>query len=68
MTVDQYVSKFYQLARHAPRLVTTGSNKARRFLKGLKYEIRSHIISVRRHTLKEAIDSALAVEHDLRIC
>lgn len=55
MTIDQYVSRFYQLARHTPRLVPTGQDRAKKFLKGIRDKIQSHInLSLMAHSKKRS--------------
>ncbi|XP_056175906.1 uncharacterized protein LOC115667572 [Syzygium oleosum] len=44
MTVDQYEAKFSELSRFAPRMVENREDKAKRFLNGLRTDIRRQLV------------------------
>ena len=44
MTVSQYDAKFTQLSRYAEGLVRNEADRTKKFIKGLKAEIRSKLI------------------------
>jgi len=44
MTVNQYEVKFTQLSRYAGKLVFEEEDRTKRFIRGLKVEIRSKLV------------------------
>ncbi len=64
MSVLEYEAKFVELSRYAGGLVATEEEKARKFEKGLRPEIREKIFMLRLPSLAEVVDRAFWVEKE----
>ncbi|XP_056162166.1 uncharacterized protein LOC130136110 [Syzygium oleosum] len=64
MTVDQYKAEFARLSKFAPRMVEHPEDKARRFLDGLRADIRSQLLLVNLGTYEQIFDKAQILERD----
>ncbi|XP_056166327.1 uncharacterized protein LOC130137860 [Syzygium oleosum] len=64
MTVDQYEAEFARLSKFAPRMVEHPEDKARRFLDGLRADIRSQLLLVNLGTYEHIFDRAQILERD----
>jgi hypothetical protein len=62
MTVEAYAAKFSSLCQFTGDLYQTEDRRARMFEKGLRFEIREHVVSLRCPTLREVVDAAIAQE------
>ena len=62
--VTGYTSRFHDLARLVPRLVTPENNKIERYLFGLAPQIRSMVTASKPTTMRAAIDLALSLTED----
>ncbi|XP_056166358.1 uncharacterized protein LOC130137877 [Syzygium oleosum] len=62
MTVDQYEAEFARLSKFAPRMVEHPEDKARRFLDGLRADIRSQLLLVNLGTYEQIFDRAQILE------
>ncbi|GAA0155253.1 hypothetical protein LIER_38050 [Lithospermum erythrorhizon] len=67
MSVLDYETKFNKLSRFAGAIVDDNINKAKRFLKGLRGEIRIHVASQRVTTYADIVDRALNVENEVEV-
>ncbi|XP_030461760.1 uncharacterized protein LOC115681827 [Syzygium oleosum] len=65
MTVDQYEAEFARLSKFALKMVDDPLDKARRFLDGLKLELRSQLIMLNLRDYNELYEWAQAVERDM---
>jgi len=65
MSVNQYDVKFTQLSRYAAGLVREESERTKRFVRGLKPEIRSKLIPFQLQIYIQAVEKALEVERDI---
>ena len=64
-TVIEYNTKFIELSRYAPHIVSTESRKARRFEAGLRWNIKNQVIILRLPTHQEVLHRALIAEGSL---
>ncbi|GAV77787.1 zf-CCHC domain-containing protein/RVP_2 domain-containing protein [Cephalotus follicularis] len=64
MTVAQYQTHFVELARHTPYLVEGESKKIRRFLKGLRPDIRSKLLLLQLTSFVDIAERARILEAD----
>ena len=64
MTVSQYEAKFAELSRFAPHLVDNEARMTRMFLRGLRIEIRQHLISHKLCLYSDIVDRAQLVERE----
>jgi hypothetical protein len=62
--VAGYTSRFHDLSRLVPRLVTPESKKVERYLFGLAPQIRGMVTASKPTTMREAIDLALSLTED----
>ena len=65
MTVNLYDSKFTQLSRYAEGLVRNEANRTKKFIKGLKAEIRSKLIPLQLKLYMQAVEKALEIKADM---
>jgi len=65
LTVDQYEAKFYESSRYAPRLIKDREEKAKRFLKGLRADIRKQLVPLNIRDYNEIYERAQLVEQEL---
>ena len=63
-TVTQYEVRFTKLVRYAPQIVVDGPSKCRRFLEGLRGDIRSRLIPLMLRDYHELVERAKVVERD----
>ena len=66
LTVNQYEIKFTQLSRYAGKLVSEEEDRTKRFVRGLRPEIRSQLIPFQLQIYSQAVEKALEVERDLQ--
>ena len=66
MNVYQYDQKFTQLSRYADALVRSEAEKTKRFVKGLRSEIRGRLIPLQLRNYLQAVERALEVEMDIQ--
>jgi len=66
MNVSQYDQKFTQLSRYADALVKSEAERTKRFVKGLKSEIRGRLIPLQLKNYLQALERALEVEMDMQ--
>ena len=66
MTVSQYEIKFTQLSRYAGKLVSEEEDWTKRFVRGLRPEIRSQLVPFQLQIYSQAVEKALEVERDLQ--
>ena len=66
LTVSQYEAKFTQLSRYAEKLVSEEEDRAKRFVRGLKPEIRSKLIPFQLQIYSQAVEKALEIERDMQ--
>ncbi|MBG9689342.1 hypothetical protein ABD91_00070, partial [Lysinibacillus sphaericus] len=64
MTVSQYEAKFAELSRFASHLVDNEERMTRMFLRGLKPEIRQHLVSHKLCLYSDVVNRAQLVERD----
>ncbi|GAV91212.1 zf-CCHC domain-containing protein/RVP_2 domain-containing protein [Cephalotus follicularis] len=64
MTIAQYQTRFVELARHTPYLVEGESRKIRRFLKGLRPDIRSKLLLLQLTSFVDITERARILEAD----
>ena len=60
MTVEEYTSQFSKLERYAPH--QDERDMAMRYISGLSYRIRIHVVSLCCETVDRAIAAAMSVE------
>ena len=65
MNVSQYDQRFTQLSRYADALVKSEAERTKRFVKGLKSEIRGRLIPLQLKNYLQAVKRALEVEMDM---
>ncbi|KAL3741036.1 hypothetical protein ACJRO7_022195 [Eucalyptus globulus] len=58
LTVDQYEAKFSELSRYAPRLIEDQKEKTKRFLKGLRTDIRKQLLPLNIRDYNEIYERA----------
>jgi hypothetical protein len=63
-TVTQYEVRFTELVRYAPHIIVDGPGKCRRFLKGLRGDIRSRLIPLMLRDYHNLVERAKVVERD----
>ena len=66
MNVSQYDQRFTQLSRYADALVKSEAERIKRFMKGLKSEIRGRLIPLQLKNYLQAVERALEVEMDMQ--
>jgi len=66
MTVTEYDTKFTQLSRYVEGLVKNEEERAKRFVRGLKQEIRSKLILFRLQVYVDVVETTLEVEMDMQ--
>ena len=66
LTVSQYEAKFTQLSRYAEKLVSEEEDRTKRFVRGLKPEIRSKLIPFQLQVYSQAVEKALKIERDMQ--
>ena len=64
--VSQYDQKFTQLSRYADTLVRSEADKTKRFVKGLRSDIRGRLIPLQLRNYLQAVERALEVEMDIQ--
>ncbi|GAV91071.1 zf-CCHC domain-containing protein [Cephalotus follicularis] len=67
MTVAQYQTCFVELARHTPYLVEGESQKIRRFLKGLRPDVRSKLLLLQLTSFVDIAERARILESDANV-
>ncbi|XP_020243329.1 uncharacterized protein LOC109821560 [Asparagus officinalis] len=65
MTVKEYEAKFTQLLRFAPHLIAEESDKAKKFQRGLRGNIRGKLVALRIRNYAELVETAFEIEKDL---
>jgi len=65
MLVNQYDIKFTQLWRYAKGLVREEADRTKRFVRGLRPEIRSKLVPFQLQVYVQAVEKALEVERDI---
>jgi len=65
MTVDQYEAKFSKLSRYAPKLIEDREEKAKKFMKGLRTDIRKQLVPSNIRDYNEIYEMAQLVEQEL---
>lgn len=58
LTINQYTARFVQLSWFSPMMVATESQKAQKFLRGLKTDIFNRIMILKPSTYVEALEHA----------
>ena len=66
LTVSQYEAKFTQLSRYAEKLVSEEEDRAKRFVRGLRPEIRSKLVPFQLQVYSQAVEKALEIESDMQ--
>jgi len=66
MNVSQYDQRFTQLFRYADVLVKSEAERTKRFVKGLKSEIRGRLIPLQLRNYLQAVERAVEVEMDMQ--
>ncbi|KAL8134052.1 hypothetical protein AgCh_009214 [Apium graveolens] len=66
-SVLEFEAKFTELARLVPENVSTESQEARRFQKGLKPEIRRGVVALQLETYSSMVQVALVMEGDQKL-
>ena len=66
MNVSQYDQRFTQLSRYADALVKSEAERMKRFVKGLRSEIRGRLIPVQLKNYLQTVKRALEVEMDMQ--
>ncbi|XP_011620628.1 uncharacterized protein LOC105420083 [Amborella trichopoda] len=64
MSVEQYVTKFAELSRYAPLIISTKARKASKFERCLRLYIGRRIIATNLKTFTPLVDLALKMERD----
>ena len=64
LTVAQYEAKFAELSRFAPHLVDNEERRTRIFLRGLRPNIRTHLITLKLRSYADVVDRAQLWERD----
>ncbi|KAI0511903.1 hypothetical protein KFK09_012537 [Dendrobium nobile] len=64
-TVLQYEAKFTALARYAPQLVSTSTEKCYRFMRGLRDSLRHPLVPFHISNFSELVERARLIENDL---
>ncbi|KAL3726558.1 hypothetical protein ACJRO7_031457 [Eucalyptus globulus] len=72
LIVDQYEARFSELSRYAPRLIEDHEEKAKRFLKGLRTDIRKQLVPLNIRDYNEIYEKGIvsgagAVERAVRV-
>ena len=65
MNVSQYDQRFIQLSKYVDVLVKGEVEKTKRFVKGLKPEIRGRLIPLQLRNYLQAVEKSLEVEMDM---
>jgi len=65
LTVNQYEVKFTQLSRYAEKLLSEEEDRTKRFVRGLKSEVRSKLIPFQLQVYSQAVEKALEVERNM---
>ncbi|PKA51241.1 Ras-related protein RABA2a [Apostasia shenzhenica] len=65
LSVDQYEARFTELSRFAPELVANDLNKAKKFKRGLKQEIKNHLAGYKLKTYNAIYERAQMVEDNI---
>ncbi|KAL3752709.1 hypothetical protein ACJRO7_000157 [Eucalyptus globulus] len=65
LTVDQYEAKFSELSRYAPRLIEDREEKAKRFLKRLRTDIRKQLVPLNIRDYHEIYERPQLLEQEL---
>ncbi|KAG8379341.1 hypothetical protein BUALT_Bualt07G0078300 [Buddleja alternifolia] len=63
-TVGEYEAKFTELSRFAPQVISSENLKARKFERGLRYELRKQVTILRLPTFTEVLDRAFIAEKE----
>ena len=66
MSVEEYTSQFSELRRYAPH--QDERDMAMRYISGLSYRIRIHVVSLCCETVDRAIAAAMSVEAERESC
>ena len=66
MNVSQYDQRFTQLSKYAGVLVKSEAERTKRFVKGLKSEIRGRLIPLQLRNYLQAVERVLEVEIDMQ--
>ena len=66
LTVSQYEAKFTQLSRYAEKLVSEEEDRTKRFVRGLRPEIRSKLIPFQLQVYSQAVEKAMEIERDMQ--
>ena len=66
MTVIEYDSKFTQLSRYPQGLVKDEEERTKRFVRGLRSEIRSKLVLLRLQVYLHTVETALKLERDMQ--
>ncbi|KAL3723944.1 hypothetical protein ACJRO7_036023 [Eucalyptus globulus] len=62
LTIDRYEARFSELSRYAPRLIEDQEEKAKRFLKGLRTDVRKQLVPLNIRDYNEIYERAQLVE------
>jgi len=65
-TVSHYEAKFTQLSRYAEKLVSEEEDRTKRFVRGLRPEIRSKLIPFQLQVYSQAVEKAMEIERDMQ--
>ena len=66
MNVSQYDQRFTKLSRYASVMVKSEAEKTKRFVKGLKPEIKVKLVPLQLRIYLQAIEKALEIEMDIQ--
>jgi len=66
MTVTEYDNRFTQLSTYAQGLVKDKEERTKRFVRGLRSEIRNKFVPLRLQVCLHVVETALEVERDMQ--
>ena len=67
MSVTDYEKKFLELVRHVPLFCDHEVQKSKRFVVGLKKEVKSILASVSHNQYGQVVKAAIRIERSLRL-
>ena len=66
MTVREYDMKFTSLSRYAKAMIPNDFEKAKKFERGLRPDVRSGVAMLRLQTYNDVLEVALIIEEELK--
>jgi len=66
MTLEEYIGKFNALERYCPEIFVTQAQRSMKFVRGLRKQLRTRVLSSMPRTLADAVRSATIMERDYR--